>query len=281
MTDPNQIPLSTEKAAKEVILARNNGEAIVLILVTNAPDKTLGQRIAVKKSQDNKVAVIGSFKEKDLNNKAVALAQSHLDPIHPHARKCDVTTTSGSNYTLFVEAYCPKPELIIVGAGHIAQPLCSTGKMLGFKVTIIDDRKEFVTEARFPDAHRLIEIDFNDPFKEIIINSNSHFVLVTRGHKYDFECLRLLLRNNEEAGYIGMIGSRRRIRATFIQLVNDQVDANRISKVRAPLGLDLGAETPEEIAIAIAAELVLLSRTGDGTPLSKKENIFERFFNQK
>ena len=78
-----------------------------------------------------------------------------------------------------------------------------------------------------------------------------------------------------------MIGSRRRIRAAFIQLVNDQIDPKRISQIRAPLGLDLGAETPAEIAIAIAAELVLLSRKGDGTPLSEKENIFNRFFDYK
>ena len=78
-----------------------------------------------------------------------------------------------------------------------------------------------------------------------------------------------------------MIGSRRRIRAAFIQLVNDQIDPKRISQIRAPLGLDLGAETPAEIAIAIAAELVLLFRKGDGTPLSEKENIFNRFFDHK
>ena len=278
----NRAPLSAEEATKEVILARQRQEAIALVLLTSGPSKTLGQRIAVKRSQDGTLSVTGSFEEKEINDRAISLAESALGSRRSgDLQKSEVTTASGQTYTLFVETYRPKPELIIVGAGHIAQPLCSTGILLGFKVTVIDDRKEFVTEARFPDAHRLLEVDFNDPFKDISISLNSYFVLVTRGHKYDFECLRFLLKNDFEAGYIGMIGSRRRIRAAFIQLVNDQIDPKRISQIRAPLGLDLGAETPAEIAIAIAAELVLLSRKGDGTPLSEKENIFNRFFEHK
>ncbi len=278
----NRAPLSAEEATKQVILARQRQEAIALVLLTSGPSKTLGQRIAVKRSQDGTLSVTGSFEEKEINDRAISLAESSLGSRRSgDLQKSEVTTASGQTYTLFVETYRPKPELIIVGAGHIAQPLCSTGILLGFKVTVIDDRKEFVTEARFPDAHRLIEVDFNDPFKDISISLNSYFVLVTRGHKYDFECLRFLLKNDIEAGYIGMIGSRRRIRAAFIQLVNDQIDPKRISQIRAPLGLDLGAETPAEIAIAIAAELVLLSRKGDGTPLSEKENIFNRFFEHK
>ena len=279
MIDQNTGPLSAEEATKEVILAREHAEAITIVLVTIGPSKALGQRIAVKRSQDGTLNILGSFEDKKLNNRAISLAKSSLDSRRSEdLHKSEVTTVSGQTYTLFVETYVPEPELIIVGAGHIAQPLCSTGIMLGFKVTVIDDRKKFVTQARFPDAHRLIEVDFNDPFKDVTISLNSYFVLVTRGHKYDFECLRILLKNDVEAGYIGMIGSRRRIRATFIQLVNDQIDPKRISQIKAPLGLDLGAETPAEIAIAIAAELVLLSRKGDGIPLSQKENIFKRFF---
>ena len=195
--------------------------------------------------------------------------------------KHTVSTSSGETYTLFVEVHHPPPELIIFGAGHIGQSLSSIGTMLGFRVTVADDRKEFVTKDRFPDAHQLLEVDFTEPLKNINISHNSHFVLVTRGHKYDFECLRMLLRNKTEPVYIGMIGSRRRIRATFIQLMNDKIDPERLARIRAPLGLDIGSETPVEIAIAVAAELVLLSKTGDGIPLSQKEDIFNRFFKKK
>ena len=161
----NRAPLSAEEATKEVILARQRQEAIALVLLTSGPSKTLGQRIAVKRSQDGTLSVTGSFEEKEINDRAISLAESALGSRRSgDLQKSEVTTASGQTYTLFVETYRPKPELIIVGAGHIAQPLCSTGILLGFKVTVIDDRKEFVTEARFPDAHRLIEVDFNDPF---------------------------------------------------------------------------------------------------------------------
>lgn len=278
----DNLPLSAAMAAREVVAAQRSGEAMVLVLITHGPSDTLGRRVAIKQSKDGELTKIGSFQENDLDNQAMELANTALES--PHIQKNtshNLTVNSGETYKLFLEAHHPPPELTIVGAGHIAQPLCSITAMLGFNVTVIDDREEFVTPKRFPKADRLMEVDFTRPFKDIVIGYNSYIVLVTRGHKYDFECLRFLLRNTIEPSYIGMIGSRRRIRAAFIQLINDQLDPDRIARIRAPLGLDIGAETPAEIAISVAAELVLLSRKGDGVPLSQKENIFNRFFKEE
>ena len=103
-------------------------------------------------------------------------------------------------------------------------------------------------------------------------------VLVTRGHKYDFECLRRLVDAEPAPAYIGMIGSRRRIRATFVQLLDEGVGRDRLARVRAPVGLDVGAQSPAEIAVSVGAELVQIRRGGSGTPLSIRERILERFF---
>jgi xanthine dehydrogenase accessory factor len=179
---------------------------------------------------------------------------------------------------VYVELRRPVLELVIVGAGHIARPLARTGAALGFRVSVLDDRPDFATRERFPEAERLIEADFDDPFRDVPIHERSHLVLVTRGHKYDYACLIRALRLDPPPAYIGMIGSRRRVRATYVQLLDDGIDRALLGRIHAPVGLDIGAETPEEIAVAVAAELVLVRRGGTGTPLHRVERIDERFF---
>ncbi len=178
----------------------------------------------------------------------------------------------------YLELHHPAPELVIVGAGHVAQPLAEVGVLLGMAVTVLDDRPEFATRERFPSAARVLRVDLGDPFRTVRIHAASHLVLVTRGHKHDFEALRRLLAMETEPAYLGMIGSRRRVRATFTKLLEDGVEPARLARVRAPIGLDLGAETPAEIAVAVAGEIVLLRRGGSGAPLRDVEGVLERFF---
>lgn len=193
-----------------------------------------------------------------------------------------LTATTGRGGTTDVEVYLeirrPIRELVVVGAGHIAQPMAHLGALLGYRVTVLDDRPDFATRERFPDAHRLVRADFSDPFAAVPIHDRSHLLLVTRGHKYDYECLVRALRMDPAPAYIGMIGSRRRVRATYVQLVDEGVPDHLIERIHAPVGLDIGAETPEEIAVAVAAELVLLQRGGSGAPLKDVERVAERFF---
>jgi xanthine dehydrogenase accessory factor len=183
----------------------------------------------------------------------------------------------GAMVTLYAEPHHAPPELVIVGAGHIARPLCTLGALLGFRVTVLDDRPEFATRERFPEAVEVRRADFSDPFQDVTLNARTHLVLVTRGHKYDFEALRDVLRRPEVPVYIGMVGSRRRTRAALEQLAREGIDADRIAAVRAPVGLDLHAETPEEIALAIVGEMVLLRRGGSGRPLRETERVYERW----
>lgn len=183
----------------------------------------------------------------------------------------------GRGCTMYMEPHLPPPELVIVGAGHVARPLCRLGAMLGFRVTVLDDRAEFATRERFPEAAEVRPARWDDPFRGVRIDRRSYLVLVTRGHKYDFEALRDVLHRPELPAYVGMIGSRRRTRAALEQLARDGIGEDRLRAVHAPIGLDVGAETPEEIAVAVAAELVMVLRGGTGRPLRDLERVAERW----
>lgn len=179
----------------------------------------------------------------------------------------------GGGIELYVERWEPPAELVIVGAGHVAQPLALVGSMLDFRVTVLDDRPEFATRDRFPGADRVLVADFADPWAGIEVGHRTSIVLVTRGHRHDYDCLRELARRGARPRYIGMIGSKRRVRAAFEQLAAEGVPADWLARVHAPLGLDIGAETPAEIAVAVAAEIVLATRGGSARPLSEREQV--------
>jgi xanthine dehydrogenase accessory factor len=121
-------------------------------------------------------------------------------------------------------------------------------------------------------------VNFADPFRGLAIGPRTYIVLVTRAHRYDFDCLKQLIELEAEPRYIGMIGSRRRVRAAFHALLEAGIPRERLARVRAPLGLDIGAETPEEIAVSIAAELIAVRRGGSAlvASLSARENVLER-----
>ncbi len=185
--------------------------------------------------------------------------------------------------SIFVEAHLPPDELLVVGAGHIAVPVARLGAMLGFRVTVLDDREEFADEARFPEAARVLRTEFEppaDPFAGVRITRRSYVVLVTRAHRYDFDCLsRLLARPDApEPRYLGMIGSRRRVRAAFEAVLDAGVPRERLARIHGPIGLDIGAETPEEIAVSIVAEIVRVRRghTGSTAPRSEQERVLDR-----
>lgn len=177
---------------------------------------------------------------------------------------------------LYVERWEPQAELLIVGAGHVAQPLSAVGDLLGFRVTVVDDRPELATRGRFPGADRVLVADLSDPLVGLEVGPRTSVVLVTRGHRHDYDCLRELARRGVRPRYIGMIGSRRRVRAAFEQLAAEGVPAEWLARVHAPLGLDIGAETPAEIAIAVGAEMVLAARGGSARPLSERAQVLRR-----
>lgn len=155
---------------------------------------------------------------------------------------------------VFVEELAGKPKLIICGGGHIALPLSKMGKMLEFHVTVIDSREEFANRDRFPHAHKVICKDFDEALEEVGINSNTYIVIVTRGHKDDRKCLEKVIRINNK--YMGMIGSKGKVAYTFNLMREAGYTDDELNKVHSPVGLNIGAQTPEEIAVSIFAEII-------------------------
>ncbi|MCA9829480.1 MAG: XdhC/CoxI family protein [Dehalococcoidia bacterium] len=182
-----------------------------------------------------------------------------VDGLSLHGR-----TIAGAT-ALYVEVVEHKPVFLVVGGGHIGRSLAKLAKLLDFHVAVIDDREEFASEERIPDADEVICEDFEMALGRFNINANTSVVMVTRGHKQDELSLRAVL--GRGAGYVGMIGSKRRTGAVLEHLKEEGFDPADLSAVRTPIGLAIGAETPEEIAVSIMAEVIMLRRGGDGTPM--------------
>ncbi len=169
---------------------------------------------------------------------------------------------------VFLEALIPAPDLVIVGAGHIAQPLAVIAKALDFEVTVMDDRADFASRARFPGADRVIADDLVAAVERHPIGTGTYLVLVTRGHRLDEQVLGRAV--HRPADYIGMIGSRRRVGAVLEHLRRAGVPEATLARIHAPIGLDIGADTPGEIAVAIAAEIVNVRRGGRAGSLADR-----------
>jgi len=157
--------------------------------------------------------------------------------------------------------------LLIVGAGHVGKALAIIGDMCGFSVEVIDDRPEYANAERFPEADRITCGRFDEVLDGYPIDRNTYVVCVTRGHKHDETSLRLVAPS--AAAYVGMIGSKRRVGAVLRHLVEDGIDPGVVERVHTPIGLDIGAETPEEIAVSIMAEIIRARR--GGSALSMRE----------
>ena len=165
----------------------------------------------------------------------------------------------GGDLEVFIEPILSSPTLYIFGGGHISLPLAKMGKLLGFKIAVIDDRAAFANPQRFPEAELTLAEDFNKAFPKLKIDKSSYIVIVTREHQYDELVLEWAL--GTQAKYIGMIGSRTKNKAIFSHLLARGVSQELLDKVHAPIGLEIHAQTPEEIAISILAEMVKVRRS--------------------
>ncbi|MCA1029842.1 XdhC family protein [Bacillus timonensis] len=195
--------------------------------------------------------------------------------ILPLIKKKKTKTICMNDLECFVEIFSPSPRLIIAGAGHICEPVYRIGIMLNFSVTIVDDRKEYATIERFPLASEVVCQSYMEYFKSCMLTEDTYILLVTRGHKHDVLSLQELLQRNEKVPYIGMIGSRRRISGVFEQLKEDFPD-DVFDHIFTPVGLDIGAETPSEIAISIFSELLMVRNNKSGNSLSKHIRSFAK-----
>ena len=153
-----------------------------------------------------------------------------------------------------LEPIFSEPTVYIFGAGHVSQQIAPFAKRVQFKVVVIDDREEFANRERFPEADEIIVSDFETCFHQFHIDDSSYIVIVTRGHLYDGFVLEQAVKTN--ARYVGMIGSKKKIRILYQDLMKKGILKKNLDRVHAPIGLDINSETPEEIAVSIVAELI-------------------------
>ena len=171
-------------------------------------------------------------------------------------------------YRVFWERDGTRSKAIVLGAGHVSQPVAQMLALINFEVTVVDDRMNFANAERFPTADTIICDEFSHALRTLSIDEDTAVIIVTRGHRYDLACLRATLASS--ARYLGMIGSRRRVGEIMTLLREEGVPAALVERVRAPIGLDIQAETPAEIAVSIVAEVIAAFKGGSGLPLRDK-----------
>lgn len=260
---------ATAVAAAQAALAATAGGAPVAIAMSVSAGGDVRRAIV---QRDTVVGTLPSA----VHARAVEIARAALVSVAVEP----IVETIGDS-TLYVEVHRARERLIIVGAGHIAVPLAHLGVVLDFDVIVLDDREDFATDARFDSAVSVLQSDFAvDPFAGVTVGEGAYVALVTRGHRWDFDCLQRLIAMRAQPRYIGMIGSRRRVRAAFRALLDAGVPRAMLARIHAPIGLDLEAETPAEIAVSIAAELVAVRRGALTASLATREQVLERFLRE-
>jgi xanthine dehydrogenase accessory factor len=174
---------------------------------------------------------------------------------------------------VFADVFAEAPEVIVVGGGHVGRAIATVANTLGYRIAVIDDRKDFANVDRFPEAETVIAGDIEQAVLEYPAGRNSAVVIVTRGHKYDYQALSAAARG--EAGYVGLMGSRRKVALIYRQLLEDGIPEERLRDIHAPIGLDIGAISPEEIAVSVMAEITMDRLGGTGKPM-RDERLLDR-----
>jgi xanthine dehydrogenase accessory factor len=250
---------------EEIVRIRSEGGSAAIVTVTSVKGSTPraeGSKMLVRSDGSIVGSVGGGSVEARVCQEALKAIQEgkplmlHYDLTGKDAAEGGMIC--GGTMEVFIEPIVTDPVLYIFGAGHVSFAISKIGKIAGFKVVVIDDREEFANPERFPEADETIALDFEEVFSRLKINKSSYIVIVTRGHLLDEKALEWAVKT--DAGYIGMIGSQKKNRTVMSHLESRGISKERLDAVYAPIGLDIHAETPEEIAVSIIAEIISVRR---------------------
>lgn len=178
----------------------------------------------------------------------------------------------GGQLNVFIEPVIPPPRAFIFGAGHISKSISKIAGVAGFETVVVDNREQFANRDRFPEASEIYAEEYEDVFPKLQIHSTSYLVIVTRGHRDDMRVLRWAV--TTPARYVAMIGSKRKTIAVVKELEKEGVPRGDFERVHAPMGLEIGAITPEEIAVSVVAEMIAIRRAPGGEWRSASKSIF-------
>ena len=269
----NNADFNTISAAISRVLKEGSVAVLATLIQTASGVGKVGAKLLVEET-GGPGSSIGGLGNTELDQVVVGYASSFLTS-REETRVLQVKEFAthlgelGDTQILF-ERIQLEPRLVICGAGHVGALLAKLSALIGYRATLIDDRAEFVRRALFPDER--IDLVATNIWSTAVQNAvgdgrGVSVAVVTRGHSEDEQCLRAIIAT--EADYIGLIGSKRRTNIVLGRLREDGADEKRLGRVRAPIGLDIGAVTPEEVALAIMAEIVAARRGGSGGSLSE------------
>jgi xanthine dehydrogenase accessory factor len=241
---------------QEVIKMRQKGGSAILatlISVDDAFPKGGGSKALIKTSGEKMGSLLNG---ENLERKVLEEGEALLREKKPKVMglSSDRKDAPWERIEILLEPIFSEPTVYIFGAGHISQQLSPLAKRVHFKVVVVDDREIFANRDRFPEADQVIVSEFEKSFDRLQIDESSYLVIVTRGHLYDGFVLEQAVKTN--ARYIGMIGSKKKIHTLYQNLIEKGVPKDTLERVRAPIGIDINSETPEEIAVSIVAELI-------------------------
>ena len=250
----------------EILEAYDGGEPVSLATVVNSPKRP--ERLGAKLLLSADGTVSGTLGAESLDEPALEVARRIAEIGNTES----LSTEDGAE--IFVEGFTTPPTLVMVGGGHVGKATADLANFLGYRVYIVDDRPEFSNEERFPYAEETIVTPYDHWSDHLSINVNTFVVVATRGHRYDDMALESALKTR--ARYIGLLGSRRKTLMIYRRLMEQGVSRERIREVYAPIGLNIGALTPEEIAVSIMSEVIMVRRGGDGGRMTMGDWYIDR-----
>jgi xanthine dehydrogenase accessory factor len=259
--------MSDELIYQAIIDARREGRPAALATVTRArgsvPRHTTSKMLVFP---DGKIigTVGGGELEScaiEASKEAISDGQARMETYSLSGPREGAVGVCGGEVDVFIEPILPPPTVVVLGCGHVGVAVAHLAKWLGFRVVVSDDREELCSPQHIPNADVYLPGEIIAALSDIPINSQTYVVAVTRGYPFDVAAIPILVKT--DTPYIGVIGSRRRWQTTLKELESIGVEGQALQKVLSPIGLHIGAETPEEIAVSIMAEIIMLRNRGD------------------
>jgi len=258
------------EAIAEAVRQREAVALATIVQTSGSTPRQVGTRMLIRPDGTS----IGTIGGGALEAAIIKAAQEALDEgksrlvhygLRANKREEDLGVCGG-DLDVFIDVIAPQLTLLLLGAGHVAVPLAELAHLLGFRTVVFDDRAEYANQDRFPQAAEVLVEEIEAGLSALDITPNTWVVIATRSHESDAAALRAIVES--PAPYIGLMGSRRKVSLIFKALREEGVGEERLARVYAPVGLDLGAETPEEIALSIMAEIIMVRQGGKGHVLS-------------
>ena len=251
----------------DIVSAYNGSEPVALATITNAKGSRefIGSKMLIR----NDKSTTGTLGTNALDLHALHLAEEVMSM----GRNLHIATDTGEE--MFIEGYTSPPTIVLMGGGHIAKSIASLAEHLQYRLFVMDDRAEFSNKNRFPYATDTIVSSYDTGLESFPIAENTAIIIATRGHYFDDIALESALKT--KAKYIGLVGSKRKTILIYKELLKKKISPETLKKVYAPVGLDIGAISPEEIAVSIMAQVVQFYMGGSGKALTMEEKRIEKF----